>query len=136
MQCGALYTHPRRNARSRSKQNIHNAHNVTARNLLSKFAGRQKRRLVQHVGEEPAALEEAVAASVEWIRVCIANNYFCRIMMQWISETNNDFCPIMMQWISETNNEFCPIMMQWISETNNELCPIMMRCVSDFCFVV
>ena len=45
-----MYTHPKRNARSRWKHNIHNAHKVTARILLNKFeliSGRQKRRLVQ-----------------------------------------------------------------------------------------
>ena len=68
-----MYTHPKHNARSRSKHNIHNAHNVTARNLLSKFelisAGRSDASCKNHVGEEPADLEEAVAAGVEWIMV-------------------------------------------------------------------
>jgi hypothetical protein len=54
-------------------RNIHNAHNVTAQNLLSKFqqfnrAGRATPRAGTNVDEE-SAVEEAFAASVEWIMV-------------------------------------------------------------------
>ena len=56
-------------------RNIHNAHTVTAKYLLSKFqqwAGQQLARATpraaKHDDEEPA-VEETVTASVEWIMV-------------------------------------------------------------------
>jgi hypothetical protein len=66
MQYGALHTHQRCNARSRSMFNIHNSHKLTAKKILSKSNNlnlRAERRLVQ---QSMSAVEEAVADSVEW----------------------------------------------------------------------
>ena len=70
-----MYTHQNHNARSRSMRNIHNAHEVTAKYLLSKFQqwagqqlGRATPRAAKHDDEE-SAVEETVAASVELIMV-------------------------------------------------------------------
>ena len=46
-------------------RNIHNAHKVTANYLLSKFQQWAR----QQLGRAEPAVEEAVAASVEWIMV-------------------------------------------------------------------
>jgi hypothetical protein len=66
MQCSALQTHHRRNARSRSMTNILNAHEVSTKKKLSKSNNlnlRAGRHLVQQKhGDEKSAMDYASGA--------------------------------------------------------------------------